>query len=188
VVALITAAPGMASAAFTGSFDVSGWTLTNTNPLGAEVGGAVDLSDAPATITLTSGDQEVSGATDFTILVPFSGIVSFDWLYVTHDLWEIALNDAFGYLVNDTFSILPDSTLQQGQQPQTGHVSQWLRVGDRFGFRIATDGYYGPAVATVSNFDLTVPEPATGMLIGLGLGVAGRMRQRTRIVRALATG
>ena len=159
-----------ASADFIGPYDVSNWDQTLDF-------GSIDLSTAPASITMTSSDSgfDVPSNNDFTIAAFGGGVVNFDWVYHTFDTFEDGFGeiikspewDPFGYLLNGDFSQLTDD---DGLIDQNGSVSFYVMTGDVFGFRANSfDSLFGLATTTISNFMAPVPEPSTIVLLGSGL-------------------
>ncbi|MDB9413865.1 PEP-CTERM sorting domain-containing protein [Microcystis aeruginosa] len=181
-VSLTLAAASSASAAtvfgFQDAYDPINWTLTNSN-----ADGFVDTSGAPASISLTGGNNgsDSSGTTDYTTTAAAAGTVTFNWNYSTTD-----------FLVDDFCSNLPNSfcdpfiVLVNGVQTiplnpsggttQSGTSTFNVLAGDSFGFRIATaDNLFGRASVTISNFSAPIPEPSTVLSLlvlgGLGAGL-----------------
>ncbi|RMH04315.1 MAG: PEP-CTERM sorting domain-containing protein [Nitrospirae bacterium] len=158
-----------AFADFTGPYDVANWTAST------ERGGSIDLSGAPTSITLTSGDDGsgVPSNQDFTIAAVAQSIVRFAWDYETFDLFADPFFDPFGFLRNGTFLQLTDDN---GPITQSGVGEFLVMSGDVFGFRASSfDSDFGPAVTTISEFSVsTVPEPSTLLLLTSGLaGIIG---------------
>ena len=180
--ALVLAAPAMASAAFTGPYDVSNWTLTN---LSAD--GSVDTSNAPASITITGGDNGTGlpGTTDFTIASAGTGTWSFDWEYTSVDTNDF---DGAGWLLNGVYAEVADNASQG-----TGSQSIAVAAGDIIGFRVRTqDNVFGPGVFTISDFDApvdvipppSVPAPSTLALLALGASGLSVARKRRKAASA----
>lgn len=174
-VALSFAAVGVnsAQAAFISPYDVSNWTLTNTN-----ADGYVDTSGAPNQITLTGGNKGILsglGKTDYTTTAVGSGQVSFSWDYSTQD-WSSNF-DPFQFVLNNTPTTIFNNGLTSGSGTFTTTVAQ----GDVFGFEVATvDNIYGRGSVTVSNFNAPVPEPSTigSTLVTVGLVMGGLMKRK----------
>ena len=148
---LILAAPP-ARAGFIGLYDPSNFVLTNTN-----ADGSLAVLDSN-TIQLTGGNNgsDQPGTTDFLILAPATGLVSFDWSYSSLD--TPTFDDA-GYIINAIYTQLADTDGEVGQ------VAFQVSMGDSFGFRAGTDDNTGePGILTVTNFEAPgtaspVPEP-----------------------------
>lgn len=156
---------------FTGPYDPANWTTA------APAGGSIDTSGAPSTIVLLGPDSESDGNLDFFILVPASGVISFDWSYssIDSDDWDQAF-----YFVNG----IP-VFLAQNDSQGTGSESVSVLAGDTFGFRVfSRDGAFGPGVLTISNFSAddagAIPEPSTMLLMVAGLAVVFGARRRQR--------
>jgi hypothetical protein len=181
-VSLTLAAASGASAAtvfgFQDAYDPINWTFTNSN-----ADGFVDTTGAPASISLTGGDNGSgsSGTTDYTTTAAAAGTVTFDWNYSTADIdgprW-----DPFGYLLNGSFTQVTNNV---GGVVQNGTSTFNVLAGDSFGFRIFTDDNDGGrGSVTISNFSApgpmappptSVPEPSTVLSLlvlgGLGAGL-----------------
>ena len=174
-VSLTLAAASSASAATVFGFQTpyapSNWTFTNSN-----ANGLVNTGGAPASISLTGGDNgsNSSGTTNYTTTA--AGTVTFDWNYSTNDG---PLLDRFGYLLNGSFTQV---TNNGGDVDQNGTSTFNVLAGDSFGFRIfTTDNTGGRASVTISNFSApapvpaSVPEPSTVLSLlvlgGLGAGL-----------------
>ncbi|QVL53343.1 MAG: hypothetical protein KFB97_02815 [Cyanobium sp. M30B3] len=172
---------------FAGVYAPANWTFTSDPALGD---GSVDISAAPAAITITGSDNGeilfddegnaiffVNVNTDYTIAAAASGPVSFDWSYSSSDE---EVYDGFGYLLNGTFTQLAVNNSQG-----TGFSQFNVLSGDTFGFRVfATDNQLGPGIATISNFSAPVPGPLPLLGVGAAFGYSRRLRRRIN----LATG
>ena len=159
---------------FTGPYDPSQWTLSN-NPV--SVGGSVDTSGAPSSVALTGGNSNVAGYTTWTIAAPAPGTVSFNWSYEAHDIAG-PYYDPAGWILNGGPTQV---TANYGPNSQSGSTSFSVIAGDTFGFYVYTlDGGFGPGIITPSNFSApdSVPEPATLLLVGGPLILAGLRRRR----------
>jgi hypothetical protein len=161
---LIFAAPP-ARAGFIGPYDPSNFVLINTN-----ADGSLAVLDSN-TIQLTGGNNgsDQPGTTDFLILAPATGVVSFDWSYSSLDTPTF---DYAGYVINAIFTQLADTDGEAGQ------AAFQVSTGDMFGFRAGTvDNTGEPGILTVTNFDAPgaaspVPEPGALSLILLAAAAA----------------
>jgi hypothetical protein len=162
---------------FTGAFAVGNWTITT--PQGSD--GFVTLN-GPTSVTVASGANSVGGNTDFSIIMPFAGTVTFDWSFATTDL---AGSDPFSVGSNGNFTKLTSDT---SGSPQSSSYSVSLLLGQVFAFRASSiDGMFGRSETTITNFMVTyadsgaVPEPTSMAIFGLGaLGVAYRQRRKNK--------
>jgi hypothetical protein len=145
---------GHAHAAFVGVYDVANWTSSIN-------GGSINTSGAPGSIALTSSNNGGGIKNqDFTVTASASGVVSFDWNYVTNDT-DGSFYDPFGFLHNSTFIQLTTN----GLYSQTGSFVFNVLAGDIFGFRANSfDSIFGAATTTVSNFNGPSSVPVPGAL------------------------
>jgi len=132
---------GVASAQFTGAYNLNNWTLTNNNP---NSDASVDLSGAPNSFIFTgsnSGFNIGSGNyDDYQITVPTATTLSFDYQFFTNDFV-----DSFSYAINGT----PTSVTTSG----SGNLSIPVSAGDVFAFRVINDDdCCGAGFLTISNF------------------------------------
>jgi hypothetical protein len=172
-VSLTLAAASSASAAtvfgFQDAYAPINWTFANSN-----ADGFVDTTGAPASISLTGGDDgsDDFGTTDYTTTAAAAGTVTFDWNYSTAD-GDGPSFDPFGYLLNGSFTQVTDDG---GGVVQNGTSTFNVLAGDSFGFRIFTvDNIAGRGSVTISNFSAPIPEPSTVLSLlvlgGLGAGL-----------------
>lgn len=138
---------------FAGLYDPSLWSLSNP------VGGSVNTGGAPTSVTIVGGNSGTGGWTTWTIAAPASGLVSFDWSYLTYDVDGPPFDPA-GWMLNGAPTQLSDNS---GGSSQSGSTSFSVATGDTFGFYVHSgDGLFGPGTITPSNFsapDTGVPEP-----------------------------
>lgn len=151
-------------------YNVGRWTIKR-DPFESDA--AIDLSNAPISIELISGnnaideDNPFESRIDFSIKAAASGIVSFDWSYITYDIFEDPTWDPFGYIIDGEFFSL---SIDNDSIAQSGSVSFNILAGQIFGFRqIATDSLFGSAHSTISNFSAPVPLPGALVLFGIAL-------------------
>jgi len=180
-VALAIAASAPAEAltiGFNGPYDPSQWTTTilGTPPLGSAV-----FSASHTTLTVTGGDS-LAGCiggipgfpgpceVDVTSKNP-NNTFSFHWDYNTNDIG--AGFDQFGLLLNGVHTVLSDLG---GPLHQSGNV--FITANTQFGWYLnCTDCTGGAATVNVTQFT-AAPEPASLMLLGLGLAVLAVLRRR----------
>jgi PEP-CTERM motif len=180
-VALAIAASAPAEAltiGFNGPYDPSQWTTTilGTPPLGSVV-----FSASHTTLTVTGGDS-LAGCiggipgfpgpceVDVTSKNP-NNTFSFHWDYNTNDIG--AGFDQFGLLLNGVHTVLSDLG---GPLHQSGNV--FITANTQFGWYLnCTDCTGGAATVNVTQFT-AAPEPASLMLLGLGLAVLAVLRRR----------
>ncbi|MDA0824759.1 MAG: VPLPA-CTERM sorting domain-containing protein [Proteobacteria bacterium] len=180
---------GTAQADFSGTYDISWWTLGG--PLGNN-DGSVDISSAPGTISLLSNNTGIAGGNqDFTFTAVEDATISFDWSFSTIDTGTAATHgnqwDPFGYLLGGSFTQLSDDT----GAVNSGSVSFSVSIGDIFGFRATTvDGIFGSSTTSISNFSAAVvPLPPSMSLMGCafgGLVLIQRRRKQDKVVPLVA--
>jgi hypothetical protein len=151
-----------AALGFTNQYSAANWTQ-------AIDGGSIDLTQAPTSISINSSDDasgEINKFQDFTISATNTGLVSFNWSYLTQDT-DGAGNDDFGWLLNGVFTKISNG---DGAASQSGVFSASVAVGDVFGFRAySLDSLGGAATTTISQFAAPVPLPTAAWLFGSGL-------------------
>lgn len=171
---MIPSAAQAAVLGFQGYYAPSNWTLTTG--LG---NGFVDTSNVPNSITLTGADtgniiEDVN--TDYTIVVPNDGLISFNWSYSSED------DPGF-----DSFLIVNNgnTTLLTNTDGESGLENISVSAGDLFGFRInTTDSLFGPGIAKINNFSApsssSIPDHTSVLtLVGLGLfGLASKLGKK----------
>jgi hypothetical protein len=142
-----------AHAQFSGNYAPSKFTTTLTP--GAN--GSVNVSGAPASITITGSNDPLDNQSsipmdvDYTARAAASGIWKFNWSYHTNDSDSDPLWDPAGVLVNGVFTQLTNNAM--GIVDQSGSYSVGITAGDIIGFRVrAKDNIYGNATFTISGF------------------------------------
>jgi hypothetical protein len=171
-----------AQAGFIGYYDPANFTLVNT-----QADGFVTTPGDGSSITLTGGNDGSGffGTTDFVIIAPQTGIVTFRYLFTTLDVDQFGgVYDDAGFLTNDQFT--PFSQLLS---PDPVFAFFPVFAGDTFGFRVETGDNLGePGILTISDFtapqpvEAPVPEPSLGIIVFLGIaaGAVWQWRQTRR--------
>jgi hypothetical protein len=156
---------------FTGDFAPGNWTTTLN---GGD--GYVNTSNAPTSVVIASADDGGGERnTDFSIAMPFTGAISFDWSFTTSDG---PFYDPFFVGIDGIYTQLTDNG---GPNSQTGSYSVSVLAGQVFTLRANSfDSVFGRSETTVSNF-MAVPEPTSMAIFGLGtLGMAYRSRRKSK--------
>jgi len=173
--ALAALASQPARADFITPYSLSDFTLTNTN-----ADGTVMTPDGGLSIVFTGGNNG-SGEPGFTTLVTTaaaSGLVQFQFSYFSFDLPG---NDGSGYLVNNVFTPLADTSGTASSSPISFNVT----AGEIFGFEMTTvDNEFEPGVLTVTDFSApgdpsttSTPEPGSALLVLTAAFVVGFCRR-----------
>jgi hypothetical protein len=154
VVILLALFLSQANASFIDTYDFENWKKT-------EDGGSITTSKALDSVFLVSSNKgHGSSNQDYTITAVSSGLVSFNWRYLTLDSSknQQPKADPFGWILNGTFSQLTDN---KGSFIQSGFYSFAVTAGDVFGFRAnSTNSKNGSAYSVISNFSGPIPAPA----------------------------
>lgn len=165
---------------FSNEFAVAHWTQSPGT-------GSIDLSNAPLSVSLTSGDDGSGNQsfTNFYKMFALPGTVSFSWTYTTSD--GSPFYDPFGFLLSNTEVDITDSfsqlTNDAGAVTQSGTRSVFVQAGQYFGFSIFSDNSFGPATARIGDFQvLVVPEPGVLSLLAVSL-LAASLASRRRTMR-----
>ncbi len=131
---------------FSGAYDISNWSLINTN-----TNGSINTGSAPISIALTGGNNGSGsvGNTDYIITATTTTAVSFNWSYSTGDgaNW-----DRPNFLINGTPTLLTGYNTG-GATTQSGTMTVNVTAGQTFGFNMRTlDNTFGAATVVISNF------------------------------------
>jgi hypothetical protein len=179
------AAPAEAGS-FIAGYDLSNWTLTNTN-----ADGSAATPDLGVTLVLTGGNNGsgTPGMTDFVINAPAAGLVQFSWSYMSLDAttpvcgpFANLICDDGGYLLNGVYTELADDTTWMTTGSGTASFS--VTSGESFGFRVNTADNTGePGILSITDFSAPInsnaPEPGTWS-VALGLGAVMILAWRRR--------
>lgn len=166
--------PAVAQGAFIGAYELTDWSLINTN-----ANGMVTTLDGGNSIILTgpNNGNGLPGTTDLLILAPIAATVVFDWSYSSLDT---AGSDSAGYLTAGQFFSLADAS------GLSGSVAFSVTTGEQFGFGVdSSDNTGEPGILTVSGFNanpVTAPEPGKSLTllllsVTLLVWIAGRQRK-----------
>ena len=132
---------------FSGVFAPTYWAYSTTNS-----DGIVNTTNAPSSISITSGNNQSGslGSTDYSIVIPETGTLSFNWSYTTSD------GSAYDYpqFIYENVTTLFTGYDLDGNSPQSGSVTLNVTEGTVFTLRMFTeDNGYGAATITISNFN-----------------------------------
>ena len=172
ILSLTVSSISKADTLFNGAYGVSNWTTTFINS-----DGSVDTSMAPASVTLTGGNNQSEdfGETLFSIVAPTSTTLVFNWTYKTFDCCG-AMFDPAGYILNGAqFQLSPGSSVPGLGASGVSTVD--LNSGDNFGFYVDTwDNGYGSASLQVSGSEvIATPEPSCIALLAVGMIALGAL-------------
>jgi hypothetical protein len=132
---------------FTETFDIHNWIIKRQ-------WGKVDITNAPQTVTLDSGNNYLKSTSSMQITIPFAGSLSFSYNLLSNDIDGLKY-DPFGILYNGVKYILANS---EQENSKTDTVTIDLQPNDVFGFYIETlDGIGGNASVVISNFKFRQP-------------------------------
>jgi|GEM_PF-657092 len=163
VLAIVLLANTNAHAQFSGHFAPNKWALTLRITADSGYIGSVNTASAPNSISLSSGndmrahDGYSLSYTVYTVSIPSSGQLSFDWFYTTPDG---AGEDFPMYSIN---GVLHDFATynKNGTTVQSGRVNSIaVSANDQFALVMATsDAAAGGATTTFSNFTFLSDTP-----------------------------
>jgi len=193
LLALTLAFAPRADAGFIGYYDIGNWMQLNTLLDGTPYpagNGMATTADSGATVLVVgsnSGDGGTSSKFDFLITAPTAGTVMFTYTYTSLDTLlpcDPGPCDQGAFVVNGVFMgpILGTSDAQV-TSPTTFSFS--VNAGDVFGFEVdSADNSGEPGNLTLSNFSapapLSVPEPGTAGMLGLGAAAAASVWRRLK--------
>ncbi len=146
VAVLLALFVSQANASFIGSYDFANWTKSVN-------GGSIITSQALDSLLMVSSNNGGGNRhQDFTVTAVTSGLVTFNWDYLTLDTSkkQKPKYDPFGWLLNGTFNQLTDN---KDSIVQSGLFSFAVTAGDIFGFRASsTNSRNGSAMTLITNF------------------------------------
>jgi|SRR6202790_3651824 len=171
ILSLTVSSISKADTLFNGAYGVSNWTTTLMNS-----DGGVDSSMAPASVTLTGGDNQSGnfGETLFSIVAPTSTSLVFNWTYSSLDFGDQF--DPAGYIINGMqFQLSPSWSLPG--VGASGMSTVDLNGGDNFGFYVDTsDNLSGAASLQVNGPEvIATPEPSCLALLAVGMIALGAL-------------
>ena len=131
---------------FIDGYAISNWTFSNTN-----ADGSLNTLGAPNSIALTGGDNGSVdiGNTNYTITIPASGTISFNWDYSTVD---DPIFDFPNIIIDGIPTVFSGYNLF-GSSNQSGSMTVNVLAGQTFSFNVFTDdNLFGAASIVISNF------------------------------------
>jgi len=149
---IISFITGSVKAQFSGLYAPANWGTVAVNS-----DGQTNTGGAPGNIIMTSGDNQsgLPGTNDFSITVPFTGVISFDWSYSTVDG---PFYDYPQFGVNSNFSTVNGFSSNGGLTQSGSQPCIPVNQGDVFRFRMYTvDNIVGPGTCTFSSFSFSNP-------------------------------
>lgn len=130
---------------FTDEYDVSNWTTT----IPPQGGSVTVMGDSEVMLVSPNNGGCSNAATMFSIVIPSTGQLVFDFNYSTNDIDGPSF-DPFGYSLNGSFNQLTNNA---GSDNQSGTVSLSVNAGDVFAFtQVSTDCIFGAGATTVVEF------------------------------------
>jgi len=132
---------------FAGPYAPSNWSSFANNS-----DGFVNSAGAPTSISIISGNNGsgTSGTNGWTITIPASGTITFNWSYTTVDgpQWDYPQ-----YVINSGAPQLFPGYSTSGGTSQSGSASIPVNAGDVFTLQMYTvDNIVGSATVTITNF------------------------------------
>ena len=163
----VTLAPE-AKAGFIETYSLSSFTLVNS-PTSILTNGSAVMQGQTLVVTGGNSGTGEPGTTQLTTTAVAAGQIAFDYAYFTLDARN---EDSAGYLINGLFIPLASSS------GPSGEVQFTVAQGESFGFEVTTvDNQGEPGILTISdagsaNGNSATPEPGTGPVVLLAIGVA----------------
>ena len=156
---------------FDGLFAPGTWTFSN---IPSTVGGSVNTSGAPSSITIFSGNSLIAGVSRYEHPVLADGNITFDWSYSTAD---DPFYDYPQYSINGVSTILPGYSTT-GAFTQNGTAIIPVIAGQTFALEMNTvDGDLGAGQVTITN--ISFPLAAGSATINYTWSPAADLNQTT---------
>ncbi|MDD3004768.1 T9SS sorting signal type C domain-containing protein [Flavobacterium sp.] len=135
---------------FAEDFAPENWTFLNNN-----TNGNIDTSNVPESIIINGGNDqsESSGNTDYSIVIPATGTLSFNWSYNTND----GAQYDYPQIVYNGNAVIFNNFDLDGSNTQSGNITLGVEVGDTLTLRMYTaDNGFGAATVTITDFKFDV--------------------------------
>ena len=132
---------------FSGAYAPANWGTVAVNS-----DGITNSAGAPTSITMISGDNlsGMMGTNDYSITVPQSGFLTFNWSYTTNDGPTF---DYPMYVVNNVATMVNGFSFAGGNSQSGSQPCVSVNQGDIFRFRMyTTDNIVGPGTCVFSSF------------------------------------
>ena len=146
---------------FQNNYTPSNFTFSTVNTNGSIANGSLNTTNAPTSISLTSGNSGVGnfdGNTNYTTTFTNNSTVTFNWSYTTIDA---AFYDYPRVIVNGGTPTIFSGYDINGTTNQSGAMTVSVLAGQTFALNMFTlDNLGGAATVTISNFNV-VESPLT---------------------------
>jgi len=184
----VTAPMATAAPSFSGPYAYGNWSTTFVH----DGGTTVDTSST-STLTIDGGNSGCPSINEcivhFSIQVPGTGVISFDWTFSTIDAFPFF--EQFGFGLD---GILTELTILDLAVESGTNVKVPVTIGQTFEFFYdCNDCGFGPGTAAVTNFSgpapvvvnppgTPVPEPGTmALMLAAGVALLGTGVRRRRV-------
>lgn len=126
---------------FTGSYSPENWGIYTGDGDGT-------VTYYPTSLHIQGNNNGLPVPTHVTMIVPYSGTISFYWEYSTPD--QLATLDPVSYRINDTWNEL---SAYNGPNEQTGYLNIEVEAGDLFQIIVHSNGFGGGSSIDISDFE-----------------------------------